>query len=140
MHHRAQQSIPASRSRTSGLIEEGLVLPKNFPQLTTQEHRYAKFVKQLQAENPDAKLTRDIVDAAAKGIIEKQISTKHNDRVSLLIRQVGYSNGTMAGLHRDVLIRRRSRAKSLSGIGPSVEQASRWLWISTQVFLRIYLY
>jgi hypothetical protein len=94
IHERIQNSAPASRKnflQTSGLIDQGLVLPMTFPELSPRGHRYEKFVKQIQAENPGAKLTRKIVDLAAQGIIERQCGKKQK-AVAILVRQVSPLN------------------------------------------------
>jgi hypothetical protein len=94
LNERIQNSITASRSKllqSNGLIDQGFVMPKTFPELSKPEHRYEKFVKQIQAENPGAKLTRKMVDTAAKALIERQWVKSPNAvaRAANVVGQVG---------------------------------------------------
>ena len=103
MHERLNRSIPTSRNKplhTSGLVDLGLVLPKTFPDLLNPKHRYVKFVKQLQAENPDANLSWEVVDIAARFINQRQTGTDSDAifRAANLIKQVCYSTSDSTSL------------------------------------------
>jgi hypothetical protein len=93
MHERIQNSLAASRSKplqTSGAIGQGFVMPKAFPHFSRPEHRYEKFVKQVQAINPGAQLSGKTVDRAAQAIIERQCGNSPDGvaRAANLVRQV----------------------------------------------------
>ena len=78
--------------QANGLIGAEFILPKLFPDLSKREHRYEKFVKQIEMENPGSKLTKELVDKAAETTIYKQFckSKEPHDsaRVKKLVKQV----------------------------------------------------